>query len=228
MGPWREHERELAARLASAFEGVQLVQEALAIYDRTIGREMNAFWWRVLARHRITLKAEDWRRLERGRDSIPTLDAARGDSDRHAQQLRGRFEVELERWRHLGGEWSRAWLGDLESEAEAYWTIRLPESQDRWSRSRSTLIARLRSFFEVLGGAMESARERREDRILILPRATCDRLREDRALIPPELSAAPVLGPAFEVEADSMLRRLASRGSRPAEQPEGGHQGPSG
>jgi hypothetical protein len=42
--------------------------------------------------------------------------------------------------------------------------------------------------------------------------ATCDRLRDDHALIPPVLSTAPVLGPAFEVEADAMLRRLAGYG----------------
>jgi hypothetical protein len=75
---------------------------------------------------------------------------------------------------------------------------------------------------------MASAQERTEDMIMILPRATCDRLREYRALIPPVLSTAPVLGPAFELEADSMLRRLASRGSRRADQPEGGQQGLSG
>ena len=211
IGPWREHERELATRLTGALEAVQLVQGALATYDQRIGREMNTFWRRALAWYRITITAEEVRRLERGWDSIPRLEVARCESDRHAQQLRGRFEVELERWRHAGGEWSRAWLGELEVEAEAYWTIRLPESQDRWSRSRVTLIARLRSFFKVLRGAMTSARERMDDRIMILPSATCDRLREDRALIPPVLSTAPVLGPAFEVEADSMLRRLELR-----------------
>jgi hypothetical protein len=228
MDPWREHERELATRLACALEAVRLVQEAVAIYDQTIGREMNKFWWRALARHRITLKAEAARRLERGRDAIPKLDVARGDSDRHAQQLRGRFEVELERWRHLGGEWSRAWLGELEAEVETYWTIRLPESQDRWSRSRSALSARLQVFFEVLGQAMAPARVRADDMIIILSRATCDRLRESRALISPVLSTAPALGPAFEVEADSMLRRLASRGATREEQPEGGQQAPLG
>jgi serine/threonine protein kinase len=227
IGPWREDERELANRLAGALEAVQLVQGALAIYDQRIAHETNKFWRRALAWYRITITSEELRRLEMGWESIPRLDAARGDSDRHAQQLQGRFQVELERWRRLGGEWSRAWLGELEGEAKAYWTIRLPESQDRWSRSRLTLIARLRSFFEVLRGAMASARERTEDMIMILPRATCDRLREYRALIPPVLSTAPVLGPAFEVEADSMLRRLASRGSRQADQPEGGQQGPS-
>jgi hypothetical protein len=103
-------------------------------------------------------------------------------------------------------------LGELEGEAVAYWTIRLPESQNRWSRSRLTLIACLRSFFEVLRGPMGSAREQMEDRIISLPGATCDRLREYRALVLPALSTAPVLGPAFEVEADSILRRLASRG----------------
>jgi hypothetical protein len=211
IGPWREHERELATRLAGALEAMQLVQGALATYDQRIGRAMSKLWRRALAWYRITITAEEVRWLERGWDSIPRLEVARGDSDRHAQQLQGRFAVELERWRHVGGEWSRAWLGELEVEAQAYWTIRLPESQECWSRSRATLIARLRSFFAVLQGAMTSARERMNDWIMILPSATCNRLRESRALIPPVLSTAPVLGPAFEVEADSMLRRLESR-----------------
>jgi hypothetical protein len=81
------------------------------------------------------------------------------------------------------------------------------------------LIVGLRSFFEVLRGAVASARERTDDRIMILPGAMCDRLRESRALIPPVLSIAPVLGPAFEVEADSMLRRLASRGFKDSRYP---------
>jgi hypothetical protein len=211
---WREHERELAARLAGALEALQRVQGALAIHDQRIGHETNKLWRRVLAWYRIAIPADEVHRLQRGWDSIDRLEEARDDSDRHAQQLRDRFEVDLEHWRRLGGEWSRAWLGELEDEARAYWTIRLPESQDHWSRSRLTLIARLRSFFEVLRGAMASARERRDDRILILPSTTCDRLREYRALIPPVLSPAPVLGPAFEVEADSMLRRLAACGLR--------------
>jgi serine/threonine protein kinase len=214
IDPWPEHEWELAARLAGALEAIQLVQGALAIYDQRIGHEANKLWRRALAWYRITIPADEVRRLERGCDSIDRLEEARDDSDRHAQQLRGRFEVDLERWRHLGGEWSGAWLGRLEGEARAYWTIRLPESQDRWSRSRLTLIARLRSFFEVLRGAVASARGRMDDRIMTLPGATCDRLREYRALIPPVLSTAPVLGPAFEVEADSMLRRLATSRTR--------------
>ena len=228
IGPWREHERELATRLAGDLEAVQLIQGALAIYDRRIGPETNTFWRRALAWYRITITSEEWDRLEQGWNLIPRLDAARGDSDRHAQLLRGRFEVELERWRRLGGEWSRAWMGELAGEAEAYWTVRLPESQDRWSRSRATLIAGLRSFFEVLRGAMASARERTGGLIVVLPSAMRDRLRASRALIPDVLSTAPVLGPAFEVEADSMRRRLASRGLRRADQPEGGQQGPSG
>jgi hypothetical protein len=214
IDPWPEHEWELATRLAGALEAIQLVQGALAIYDQRIGHEANKLWRRALAWYRITIPADEVRRLERGCDSIDRLEEARDDSDRHAQQLRGRFEVDLERWRHLGGEWSRAWLGQLEGEARAYWTIRLPESQDRWSRSRLTLIARLRSFFEVLRGALASARGRMDDRIMALPGATCDRLREHRAQIPPVLSTAPVLGPAFEVEANSMLRRLATSGTR--------------
>jgi serine/threonine protein kinase len=209
---WREHEQILANRLAGALEAIQLVQGALAIYDRRIGHETNKVWRRALAWYRITIPAGEVHQLERGWDAIDRLEEARDDSDRHAQRFRGRFELDLERWRQLGGEWSRAWLGELEGEASVYWTIRLPESQDRWSRSRLTLVARLRSFFEVLRGAVASARERMDDRIMILPRPTCDRLREYRALIPPVLSTAPVLGPAFEVEADSMLRRLASRG----------------
>jgi hypothetical protein len=214
IDPWWERERELATRLAGALEAVQLVQGALLTYDQWIGHETNKLWRRALAWYRIAIPADKVHRLERGWDSIDRLEQARHDSDRHARQLRGRFEVDLERLRQLGGEWSRAWLGDLEGEARAYWTSRLPESQDRWSRSRLTLIARLRSFFEVLRGAVASARERMDDRILILPGPTCDRLRECRALIPPVLSTAPVLGPAFEVETDSMLRRLATRGLR--------------
>jgi hypothetical protein len=228
IGPWRQPERELATRLADAFEAVQLVEDALAIYDRRIGHETNKLWRRALAWYRITIAAEEVRRLERGWDSIDPLEVASGDSDRHALELRDRFAADLERWRHLNGEWSRAWLGELEGEVEEYWTIRLPESQDRWSRSRRTLIARLRSFFEVLRGAMASSRERAGDLSLVLSGATCDRLRESRALIPPDLSRAPVLGPAFEVEADAALRRLASRGFRPADQRDGGQQGPSG
>jgi hypothetical protein len=214
IDPWREHEWELATRLAGALEAMQLVQGALAIYDQRIGHETNKLWRRALAWYRITIPADEVRRLERGWDSIGRLEEARDDSNRHAHQIRGRFEVDLERWRQLGGEWSRAWLGELEGEARAYWTIRLPESQDRWSRSRLTLIAHLRSFFEILRGAVASARERKDDRIMVLPGATCDRLREDRALIPPVISTAPVLGPAFEVEADSMLRRLTTCGIR--------------
>jgi serine/threonine protein kinase len=209
---WRAHERDLATRLAGALEAVRLVQGALTIFDQRIGHETNRFWRRALARYRITIPAHEVRRLELGWASIDRLEEARDDSDRHAQQLRGCFEVDLERWRRLGGEWTRAWLGELEGEARTYWTIRLPESQDRWSRSRLTLIASLRSFFEVLREAMRSAQERMDDRIMILPGATCDRLREYRALIPPVLSTAPVLGPAFEVEADSMLCRLTTCG----------------
>jgi hypothetical protein len=216
---WTEHERELATRLAGDLEAVQLVQGALAIYDQRIGHETDKLWRRALTWYRITTTAEEVRRLQRGWDSVDRIEEARDDSDRHAQQLRGRFEVDLERWRHLGGEWSRAWLTELEGEARVYWTIRLPESQDRWSRSRVALIVGLRSFFEVLRGAVVSARERTDDRIMILPSATCDRLRESRALIPPVLSIAPVLGPAFEVEADSMLHRLASRGFKNSRYP---------
>jgi serine/threonine protein kinase len=211
-GPWREHEGELLTRLTGALEAVQLIEGALTLYDQRIGRETSKTWRRALAWYRIAITAEELNRLERGWDSIPQLEAARGDSDRHARQLRGRFEAELERWRHLGGEWSRAWLGDLEGEAEAYWTVRLPEAQDRWSRSRATLIGLLQSFFEVLRGPMASARARTDDLVMALPRTACDRLRETRALIPPAFSMAPILGPAFELEADSMLRRLASRG----------------
>jgi serine/threonine protein kinase len=228
IGPWREHERELAGRLAGDLEAVQRVQWALATYDRRITHETNKFWRRALTWYRITITVEELRQLEQGWDSIPRLDAARDDSDRHAQQLRGRFEVELERWRQLGGEWSRAWMGELASEARAYWTIRLPESQDRWSRSRLTLVAGLRSFFELLRAAMASARERTGEMILFLPGATRDRLRAYRSLIPPVLTTAPVLGPAFEVEADSILRRLASRGFGQANQSEGGQQVPRG
>jgi hypothetical protein len=212
IASWRRHERELAARLAGAVEALQLVQGALAIYDERIGRETNKLWRRALAWYRIAIPADEVRRLGRGWDSIDRLEEARDDSDRHAQHLRGRFEVDMERWGQLGGEWSRAWLGNLEDAARAYWTFRLPESQDVWSRSRATLIARLRSFFEVLRGAVASVRERMDDRIMVLPGATCDRLREYRALIPPVLTTGPVLGPAFEVEADSTLRRLATRG----------------
>src|SRR5262249_7450181 len=109
IGPWREDERELAARLASALEDTQLVQGALAILDRRIGHETNKLWRRALAWYRITIPADEVRRLERGWDSIDRLEEARDVSDRHAQQLRARFELDLERWRHLGGEWSRAW-----------------------------------------------------------------------------------------------------------------------
>jgi hypothetical protein len=214
VDPWQAHEKDLATRLAGALEAVRLVQGALAIFDQRIAHETNKRWRRALAWYRITIPAHEVRRLDRGWASIDRLEEARDDSDRHAQQLRVCFEVDLERWRHLGGEWTRAWLGELEGEARAYWTIRLPESQDRWSRSRLTLIASLRAFFEVLREAVMSARERMDDRIMILPGATCDRLREYRALIPPVLSTAPVLGPAFEVEADSMLRRLTARGLR--------------
>jgi hypothetical protein len=215
----REHERELVTRLAVALEAVRLVQGALTIFDQRIGLEMNKLWRRALAWYRITIPADDVRRLEGGWESIDRLEEAREDSDLHAQHLRDRFEVDLERWRHRGGEWSRAWLGDLEGEARVFWTIRLTESQDRWSRSRGAHIARLRSFFEVLRGAMASTLERTDDRIMILRSSTCDRLRESRALIPPVLCTAPILGPAFEVEADSMLRRLASRGFEKAPDP---------
>jgi serine/threonine protein kinase len=226
IGPWREQDEELATRLAGDLEAVRSVQEALAIYDRRVGRETSKFWRRALAWYRITITADELRRLERGWDSLARLDAARDDSDRHARQIRGRFEVELERWRRLGGDWSRAWLGELAGDAEAYWTILLPESQERWSRSRATLIARLQPFFEVLRGAMPSVRERTDDLSVSLPITTCDRLRGDRALIPPDLFRAPVLGPAFEVEADSMLRRLAGRGLGRADRPEGDRPGP--
>src|SRR5262249_15306612 len=104
IGPWPEYERELATRLAGALEAVQLVEGALAIYDQRIGREANKFWRRALAWYRFTLTPEELRRLERGWESIHRLDAARDDSDRHAQLLRGRFGVELECWRHLGGD----------------------------------------------------------------------------------------------------------------------------
>jgi hypothetical protein len=213
-GAWREREKDLVTRLAGALEAIQLVQKALEIYDQRIGRVTNRLWRRALSWYRITMPANEVRLLESGWDSIDRLDVARDESDRHARQLRGRFEVDLERWRNLGGEWSRAWLGELEGEAVAYWTIRFPESQDRWSRLRLALIAGLRTFFEVLRGPMGSARDQMEDRIISLPGATCDRLREYRALIPPGISTAPVLGPAFEVEADSILRRLASRALR--------------
>src|SRR5262249_24765198 len=146
-------------------------------------------------------------RLERGRDSLERLEESRIDADRHAQQLRTRFEADLARWHDLGGDWARAWLDQTVGEANEYWTVQLPESQARWSRSRSALVACLRAFFEVLGGALDSAGLRAEDRILVLSRETCDRLREARAVIPAVCFTTPILGPALEAEADSIVRR---------------------
>jgi serine/threonine protein kinase len=211
LAAWQDREPELATRLAGALEAFQLVEGALTTYDRWIGHEANAFWRRALAWYRLAIPAEDFRRLERGRDSLDRLEESRVDSDRHAQQLRSRFEAELERWRHLAGQWARVWLDQPVREATEYWTVRLPEAQDHWSRSRAARVVQLRAFFEVLGEVMASARLRAEDRVLILSRGTCDRLRGRRALIPAVPSLTPALGPAFEAEADSILRRLSIR-----------------
>jgi serine/threonine protein kinase len=208
---WQDHEWALATRLAAAWESYQLVDRALATYDQRIGREINQFWRKALARYRIAIRAEDCGLLERGRDALDRLEESRVASDRHAEELQRRFEIGLQRWRDLGGQWARAWLDELTREATAYWTIQLPESQVLWSRSRAALIARLRAFFEVLGGAMASARVRAQDRILILSTGTCVHLREARTLIPAAISPAPILGPAFEAEADSILRRHLTR-----------------
>jgi hypothetical protein len=153
---------------------------------------------------------EDFRILGRGRDSIELLDSSRIDSDRQAQQLRDRFEVDLERWWHIGSKWSETWMGEVERRATEYLTIRLSESQDLWSQSRATLIPSVRSFFEVLGGAMGTAQERTEHMIIILSKVGFDDLQQRRAMIPTVPFTAPLLGPAFSAEADSILRRLAT------------------
>jgi hypothetical protein len=208
IASWRTHERALAARLAGAVEAAQLVEGAIATYDQRVGLELNKLWRKALGCYRMTIPVEDRRRLERGRDSLDRLEEFRIDSDRHARQLRTRFEADLLRWRDLGGEWARVWLDQPVREANEYWAAQLPESQTRWSRSRAKLVAGLRAFFEVLGGALDSARLRAEDRILVLSRETCDRLREARAVIPAVCFTPPILGPALEAEADSILRRF--------------------
>jgi serine/threonine protein kinase len=209
IGSWREHDRELARQLASALEAIELVERALAIYDQRIGRATKKSWWRALGWRRITISTEDFRMLGQGRDSIELLEASRSDSDRHAQTLRDRFVVDLERWRRAGGKWSETWMGELERRATEFWTIRLAESQDLWTRSRATLITSLRSFFEVLNGAAATVVERSEDIVLTLSKANADRLQAHRAVLPADLFLPPVLGPAFDAEADFASRRLA-------------------
>jgi hypothetical protein len=211
---WRDRDRELATQMASALEAAQLVERALAIYDQRFGRATKKLWRRALGWYRLTIPVDDFRILERSGDSIELLDASRIDSDRRARQLRDRFELDRERWQDLVGHWSLARLGELEREATEYWTIRLPESQDLWSRSRATLIARLQAFFEVLAGVTATARERKESMIISFSKKIDGHLLEHRALIQSDRSPAPILGPALEVEADSVLRRLAiGRGS---------------
>jgi hypothetical protein len=209
IGSWREHDRELARHLSSALEAIELVERALAMYDQKIGRATNKLWWRALGRHRITMSTEDFRALGRGRDSIELLDASRSDSDRRAQSLQDRFVVDLERWQRSGGKWSETWMGELERRATEYWSIRLAESQDLWTRSRATLITSLRSFFEVLKGATATVVERSEVIVLNLSKENSDRLQEHRAELPADLFLPPVLGPAFDAEADFASRRLA-------------------
>src|SRR5262249_21686816 len=61
---WQDDGRELATRLAGALEAVQLVEQAVTIYDRRVGHEMNTFWRRALAWFRTKIPAEDFRLLE--------------------------------------------------------------------------------------------------------------------------------------------------------------------
>ena len=206
---WRNHDRELASHLARAIEAIELVERALAIYDQKIGRASNKPWWRALRWHRITMTAEDFRVLGLGRHSIELLDASRTDSDRRAQMLRDLFVVDFDRWQQVGGKWSETWLGELERQATDYWTIRFAESQALWTRSRATLITGLRLFFEVLEGVTASAVKRSEEMVLALSRSNVARLRELRAEIPSVPFSSPVLGPAFDAEADSALCQLA-------------------
>jgi hypothetical protein len=207
-GGWRDHDRDLARHVASAMEALERVERALAIYDQKIGRAMNQLRWRFLGWHRITMSIEDFRALWRGRDSIELLDASRSDSNRRAQSLRDRFVVDLERWRRAGGTWSETWMGEIERRVTEYWTIRLAESQDLWSRSRATLITSLRSFFDLLKDATATVVERSEDVVLTLSNTNANRLQVQRAGIPEDLFLPPVLGPAFDAEADFATRRL--------------------
>jgi serine/threonine protein kinase len=206
---WRDQDRELAGRLARDLGAIQVIDKALKIYDQRIASAPHPFWRRAIGWYRITMPREDYRLLGRGRDTIELLDASRIDSDRQAQQLRDRFEVDLNRWRHISSKWSEAWMDEVEHQAKEYLTIRLSESQDLWSQARATLIPSLRSFFEVLGGSIGTAQERAEHMIIILSKVCFDALRQRRAMIPTVPFSAPLLGPAFSAEADFILRRLA-------------------
>ena len=123
--------------------------------------------------------------------------------------LRDLFVVDFDRWQQVGGKWSETWLGELERQATDYWTIRFAESQALWTRSRATLITGLRLFFEVLDGVTATAVKRSEEMVLALSRSNVARLRELRAEIPSVPFSSPVLGPAFDAEADFALCQLA-------------------
>ena len=85
----------------------------------------------------------------------------------------------------------------------------LPSHRPSGSRSSATLITGLRLFFEVLEGETATAVERSEEIVLTLSKAKVARLQELRAEIPSVLFSSPVMGPAFDVEADFALCQLA-------------------